>query len=164
MGGDFFKKSLGRSMKQHAMMMRMHLGVFIIWATFLLVAIVAESVDECVMQPDGTCVPPTNDWTPVRVEEDDSHYLEIPALGMRQSVENGYTKAIEKRIQKVVEYMKGLTAPECQFRNELCAYWAVLDECDKNPGTILARGSISSPFETPSHTSNSSVSLQATCK
>lgn len=123
-----------------------NLGVVVLlWGIFLVVAIVASG-DECIMQSDGTCTPPLNEdaWIPVRLEEDDSQYLHIAPLGMRQVVDNGYTAAIEELIQKVVEYMKGITAsPECQLRNELCAYWAVVDECDKNPGTITARWSVS---------------------
>lgn len=114
----------------------LRIAVFFLCVVFRFV-VIAASGDECVVQPDGTCTPDL--WNAVRITEDDSHYVEIAALGLRQSIENGYTKDIEARVQKVAEYMQGLTdATECQLRHELCTYWAVLDECEKNPGTISA--------------------------
>jgi hypothetical protein len=159
---DDIKYAIRKAMTMH----RAVVVVAILWGTFRVV-VASSGGDECILQVDGTCSPPLPEatWIPVRVTEDDAHYLEIAALGLRQSVENGYTAAIEERVQKVVDYMKGMTAgaPECQLRNELCTYWAVVEECEKNPGRFASgspvpMNSISYIFEFLR------CALQATCK
>jgi hypothetical protein len=88
-------------------------------------------------------------------------------LGVAQSVENGHTTDIQQRLLEVRNYMKDRILDdndnnedddnnnneddddddvlhqqqelvnECQLRHELCAYWAVLGECEINPGNNL---------------------------
>ena len=137
--------------------------VVLFWSILSVAA--DSSGDECILQPDGTCEAPPpleneNKWIIERTVEDKKSYMYLAALGVKQLVESGYKKDIEKRMQEVVEYMKNNeNAVECQLRNELCANWAVVGECDKNPGTIP----LSRAFTPHTECLTLVAFLQATC-
>jgi hypothetical protein len=115
----------------------------------------AEIQDECAMGPDGTCTTTdtlgdTDKFAEMKVttSEDGTTLFDI-GFGVAQTVVGERAEDTKQRLLEATKYMKDrvLTATEddilsqvageCQLRHENCAFWAVIGECEKNPGMFL---------------------------
>jgi uncharacterized membrane protein len=123
-----------------------------------------ESIDnkECEIGLDGTCDADTvkvdatasdkeaaneNGWK-VTTDDDGLQYFDI-GFGVGQQAVGQHSKKIQQRLLNITTYMNDRVlkasndnilhqvAAECQLRHELCTFWAIIDECDKNPGTFM---------------------------
>lgn len=110
---------------------------------------VASGIDEqeCVVQEDGSCLS--------SISPSDGADVEIPPLppvnatgyldtgfGEPQQIAGTQKDQTMERMQKMYEYMHRevlhdpkfqSVASECLLRNEQCAYWAAIGECEANP-------------------------------
>jgi hypothetical protein len=68
-------------------------------------------------------------------------------MGVLQSLDMEYTEEIYQNIRDARQYLQDVVMTEpkyqkvrgnCQNAHESCTYWAVLGECDNNPGKYLS--------------------------
>jgi prolyl 4-hydroxylase len=111
--------------------------------------------EECTLGLDGACIASDgmNDALAamkVTASEDGSVFYDT-GFGVAQSVAGEKTEDTKKRLIETARYMKNRVlvasaddvlsqvAKECQLRHEHCAFWAVIGECEKNPGMMVSR-------------------------
>mmetsp|Transcript_20165 Transcript_20165/g.19414 ORF Transcript_20165/g.19414 Transcript_20165/m.19414 type:complete len:406 (-) Transcript_20165:154-1371(-) len=126
------------------------------FATILLISAQAVYSTEVCTGTDGSCSDESNiddlgnDFVEIGVEnvsegaEDEINFS--ASYGIAQKAEgDSYLKTVE-RIEEVNKYMKeevfveekyAKVRNDCQNRNELCAFWAAIKECDANPKFML---------------------------
>ncbi|GAX16066.1 prolyl 4-hydroxylase [Fistulifera solaris] len=108
--------------------------LLLLWMSCVFARALEEQT--CLLSNDGSCLP--EDLPPI-VDE----YIDV-GFGDRQQV-TGSQETIDatmKQIREMVRYMQGTVMKdpsfeeiknECANRNELCAYWASVGECEANP-------------------------------
>ena len=110
---------------------------------------------ECEMGTDGTCLV-KNDGDQVlpgmtiKSKDDDGIAMVDTGFGVDQQAVGAHKTDILKRFQEIQQYMNdrvlkaspddvlSTVASECQLRHELCTFWAVIGECEANPGTFVS--------------------------
>jgi hypothetical protein len=106
---------------------------------------------ECEIGPDGTCLAKNdgNSLLPgmtIKSKDDDGSAMVDTGFGVDQQAVGAHKENIMKRFQEIQGYMKdrvlkastddvlSTVASDCQLRHELCTFWAVIGECEANPG------------------------------
>lgn len=106
---------------------------------------------ECEIGPDGTCLVKDdgNSLLPgmtIKSKDDDGTAMVDTGFGVDQQAVGAHKENILKRFQEIQGYMNdrvlkastddvlSTVASECQLRHELCTFWAVIGECEANPG------------------------------
>jgi hypothetical protein len=146
----------------------------VVSALLLLMAIIAShpglifsfgsaAEEECTLNTDGACIV-SNGMDDVLAKmkvttDEDGSILYDTGFGVAQSVSGGQAEDTKKRLIETTTYMKdrvlmasaddvlSQVAMECQLRHEHCAFWAVIGECEKNPGMIVSSYRVFSPLQ-----------------
>lgn len=115
--------------------------------------VVSAAEEECTLGNDGACIASDgvdDVLATMKVETgEDGELLYETGFGVTQSLVGDQVEDTKKRLVETVRYMKdrvlmasandvlSQVAKECQLRHEHCAFWAVIGECEKNPGTFV---------------------------
>ena len=107
---------------------------------------------ECEIGPDGTCLVKDDGnillpgMTIKSKDDDDGSAMVDTGFGVDQQAVGAHKQNIMKRFQEIQGYMNdrvlkastddilSTVASDCQLRHELCTFWAVIGECEANPG------------------------------
>jgi hypothetical protein len=111
---------------------------------------------ECEIGPDGTClaqvVVENHNVLPgmtIKSKDDDGIAMVDTGFGVDQQSVGAHRDAILQRFREIQNYMNdrvlkastddvlSTVASECQLRHELCTFWAIIGECEANPGRSL---------------------------
>ena len=110
---------------------------------------------ECEIGPDGTCLVSKEvddgmeavlPGMTIKSQDDDGISMVDTGFGVDQQSVGEHRTNIIQRFREIQQYMNdrvlkastddvlSTVASECQLRHELCTFWAVIGECEANPG------------------------------
>ena len=118
------------------------------------VCVAEDTAGTCTLGLDGSCIPAEEEEVDVVVgasslpEETADGYIDT-GFGERQLVTGAQAADTRQQLAKMITYMQEQVlaadndnhilqsvAQDCLLRNEMCAFWAAIGECEANPGTF----------------------------
>lgn len=110
-----------------------------------------NNTTECEIGPDGTCLVKDDGHSllpgmTIKSKDDDGTAMVDTGFGVDQQAVGAHKENIMKRFHEIQGYMNdrvlkastddvlSTVASDCQLRHELCTFWAVIGECEANPG------------------------------